>query len=65
MAGLISTVTDFISAVFVGGSGEGAAGSWVGSVVGCITANPLLEVGFILGIAGFAVGTVKRLTKLG
>lgn len=65
MSGLISTVTQLIQAVFVGGSGEGAAGSWVGSVVSCITANPILMVGFILGIAGFAVGTVKRLTKLG
>lgn len=65
MSALISSVTSLINAVFVGGTGEGAAGSWVGSVVGCITANPLLMVGFILGIAGFAVGTVKRLTRLG
>lgn len=65
MSSLISSVTSLINAVFVGGSGEGAAGSWVGSVVSCITANPLLMVGFILGIAGFAVGTVKRLTRLG
>lgn len=65
MSSLISTVTSLINAVFVGGSGEGAAGSWVGSVVSCITANPVLLVGFVLGIAGFAVGTVKRLTRLG
>lgn len=65
MQGLINSVTSLINAVFVGGTGEGAAGSWVGSVVSCITANSILMVGFILGIAGFAVGTVKRLTRLG
>lgn len=65
MSSLISTVTSLINAVFVGGSGEGAAGSWVGSVVSCINSNPILLVGFVLGISGFAVGVVKRLTKLG
>lgn len=65
MTALINTVTSLINAVFVGGSGEGASGSWVGSVVSTITANPILMVGFILSIAGFAVGTVKRLVKLG
>lgn len=65
MSSLISTVTSLINAVFVGGSGEGAAGSWIGSVVSCINANPILLIGFVLGIAGFAIGSVKRLTKLG
>lgn len=65
MNALITTVTSLINAVFVGGTGEGASASWVSSVVSCITANPILMVGFILGIAGFAVGTVKRLTRLG
>ena len=60
MASLISTVTSLISAVF-------GANGWVSSVVGAIPAsgNEILLVGFILSIAGFAVGTVKRLTKLG
>lgn len=60
MSGLISTVTDLISAVF-------GANGWVSSVVGAITAsgNEILLVGFILSIAGYAVGTVKRLTRLG
>lgn len=60
MASLISTVTSLITAVF-------GANGWVSSVVGAITAegNEILLIGFILGIAGFAVGTVKRLTRLG
>lgn len=60
MASLISTVTSLINAVF-------GANGWVSSVVGAITAegNEILLVGFILSIAGFAVGTVKRLTRLG
>lgn len=65
MANLISTVTTLVKAVFVGGTGDGAAASWIGSVVATINANPILLVGFVLGIAGFAVGTVKRLTRLG
>lgn len=60
MASLISTVTSLIDAVF------GTTG-WVSSVVSAITAqgNEILLVGFILSIAGFAVGTVKRLVRLG
>lgn len=60
MASLISTVTSLINAVF-------GSNGWVSSVVGAITAegNEILLVGFILSIAGFAVGTVKRLTRLG
>lgn len=67
MTALINTVTSLVNAVFVGGSGEGASGSWVGSVVSAITAsgNEILLVGFILSIAGFGVGIVKRLTRLG
>lgn len=60
MSGLISTVTELIGAVF-------GANGWVSSVVGAITApgSEILLVGFILSIAGFAVGCVKRLTRLG
>lgn len=65
MSSLITTVTSLIDAVFVGGSGEGAAASWVSSVVSCINSNPILLIGFITGIAGFAIGAVKRLTRLG
>lgn len=65
MTALINAVTQLVNAVFVGGTGEGAAGSWVGSVVTTITSNPLLMIGFILSIGGYGVGIVKRLTKLG
>lgn len=60
MSGLISTVTSLITAVF-------GTNGWVSSVVGSITAegNEILLVGFILSIAGFAIGVVKRLTRLG
>lgn len=60
MQNLIDTVTELITAVF-------GANGWVTKVVGAITAsgNEILLVGFILGIAGFAVGTVKRLSRLG
>lgn len=62
MGGLISTVTSLINAAFVGGENTS---SWVGAVVSTITANPILEIGFILSISGIAVGFVRRLTKLG
>lgn len=60
MASLIATVTSLVDAVF-------GANGWVSSVVGSITAqgNEILLVGFILSIAGFGVGIVKRLTRLG
>lgn len=60
MQSLIDTVTSLVNAVF-------GANGWVSSVVGSITAqgNEILLVGFILSIAGFGVGIVKRLTRLG
>lgn len=60
MSGLITTVTSLVNAVF-------GANGWVSSVVGAITAegNEILLIGFILSIAGFGVGVVKRLTRLG
>lgn len=60
MASLIATVTELVGAVF-------GANGWVSSVVSSITAsgNEILLVGFILSIAGFGVGIVKRLTRLG
>lgn len=65
MGSLISAVTSLVNAAFVGGTGEGAHGAWVTTVVSCITSNPLLEVGFILSISGFAIGAIRRLCKLG
>lgn len=64
MTGLITTVTSLINAVFVDGGTENGT-SWVSAVVSTITANPILMIGFILSIGGYAVGVVKRLTKLG
>ena len=60
MASLISTVTSLVTAVF-------GANGWVSSVVSAVTAegNEILLIGFILSIAGFAIGAVKRLTRLG
>lgn len=60
MADLISTVGELVTAVF------GSTG-WVSKVATCITTsgNEILLIGFILSIAGFAVGIVKRLTRLG
>lgn len=64
MANLITTVTSLVNAVFVDGGAEGGT-SWVSAVVSTITANPILLIGFILSIGGYAVGVVKRLTRLG
>lgn len=60
MAGLITTVGQLVSAVF-------GANGWVSSVVGTImsSGNEILLIGFILSIGGYAVGVVKRLTRLG
>lgn len=65
MAAFLQSVTALVNAVFVGGTGEGAAGSWVGSVISTVTAQPILLIGFIMSVAGFAIGAVKRLTRLG
>lgn len=65
MTALIQTVTQLVSAVFTTTTGEGAHTAWATSVVQAITSNPILLIGFILSIGGFAVGIVKRLTKLG
>lgn len=60
MAGLITTVGQLVTAVF-------GANGWVSSVVSTVTAsgNEILLIGFILSIGGYAVGVVKRLTRLG
>lgn len=56
MAALLSTVGSFVTAAI----------GWMGSVVGAITAegNEILLIGFVMGIAGFAVGLFKRLTRI-
>lgn len=56
LAALLTDVGSFVTAAI----------GWMGSVVGAITAsgNEILLVGFIMGIAGFAVGLFKRLTNI-
>lgn len=60
MADLITTVGTLVNAAF-------GANGWVTKVVGAIMAegNEILQIGFILSIAGISVGFVRRLTKLG
>lgn len=65
MSGFISTVTELVNAIFVGGTGTGASASWISSVVACINANPILLIGFVISVACLGVGVVKRLTRLG
>lgn len=56
MSTLLTTVGSFVT----------AAVGWMGDVVGAITAsgNEILLIGFVMGIAGFAVGLFKRLTRI-
>lgn len=56
MAALLASVGQFVTSAI----------GWMGSVVGAITAegNEILLIGFIMGIAGFAVGLFKRLTRI-
>lgn len=56
MAALLAQVGSFVTAAI----------GWMGSVVGAITTegNEILLIGFIMGIAGFAVGLFKRLTRI-
>lgn len=56
MTALLSTVGSFVTAAI----------GWMGSVIGAITAegNEILLIGFVMGIAGFAVGLFKRLTRI-
>lgn len=56
MAALLQNVGDFVTAAI----------GWMGDVVGAITqsGNEILLIGFVMGIAGFAVGLFKRLTRI-
>lgn len=56
MTALLTTVGSFVT----------SAVSWMGTVIGAITAsgNEILLIGFVMGIAGFAVGLFKRLTRI-
>ena len=66
MQNFLNTVGSLINAAFVGNAGaEGGHAAWVTTVVSCITANPILLIGFVLSVAGFSIGAIKRLCKLG
>lgn len=60
MTAFLGSVTELIGAVF-------GSNGWVASVIGTVTAsgNEILLIGFIMSVAGFAIGAVKRLTRLG
>lgn len=58
MADLITEVGRIVTAAF-------GANGWVASIIDCVTANPILYIGFILSIAGFGIGAIKRLSRLG
>lgn len=38
--------------------------TWVGSYVGAITANPLIEMFVIVSFVGLGVGLIRRLIRL-
>ena len=46
------------------GSVVTSAVSWVGSFVGAITANPLIELFVIVAFVGLGVGLLARLIRL-
>lgn len=54
MAAILADVGTFIT----------SAVSWMGTVVNTITSTPLLLLGFILAISGFAVGLFNRLVRI-
>lgn len=41
-----------------------SAVSWMGTVVTTITSTPLLLLGFVMAISGFAVGLFHRLVRI-
>lgn len=38
--------------------------SWIGSYVGVITSNPLIEMFVVVSFVGLGVGLIKRLIRL-
>lgn len=61
MSDIISAITIIIQAIFTGTSGTSTTPSWVSSVVGTITGNPLILLAAIIPLTGLAVGMLKRL----
>lgn len=54
MAAILADVTTFIT----------SAVSWMGTIVTTIVSTPLLLLGFILAISGFAVGLFHRVVRI-
>ena len=54
MSTLLSTVGSFLTAAL----------GWAGDIVDVVIETPILMIGFIMSIAGFGVGLVKRLINL-
>ncbi|MEA5040031.1 MAG: hypothetical protein VB086_09360 [Clostridiaceae bacterium] len=54
MAAILADVTT----IFTSGIG------WVGQVVTCITANPILEVFCLLPLVGLGIGLTRRLIRV-
>lgn len=54
MAAIISDVTSIVT--------EGV--EWIGSFVGAVTANPLIEMFVIVSFVGLGVGLIRRLIRL-
>lgn len=54
----IATILADISSIVTSGV------SWVGSFVGAITGNPLIELFVVVAFVGTGVGLIKRLIRL-
>lgn len=54
MAAILADVTTFVTNAL----------SWLGDVVDAIVESPLLLLGFIMAISGFAVGLFHRIVRI-
>ncbi len=54
MVSIISDVTSVVT----------AAADWIGTYVGAVTANPLIEMFVITAFVGLGVGLLRRLIRL-
>lgn len=63
---LLTTVTTgSLSAILTDVSSFVTSGiSWVGSYVGAITSNPLIEAFVIVSFVGLGIGLIKRLVRV-
>ena len=62
MSSILTAVGDIISSIFVGQpTASTPVPSWISSVVGAITDNPLILLAVIIPVTGLAVGMLKRI----